>query len=80
MLLVLLATVLIALAQVLGINVLVDSQYPSGEVAEPDAQTGDVYQSPWHMGPGALIYSSVAWLAALLGAFVAGSGCGIRGY
>jgi len=79
-LLALLAAILIAAAQMLGINALVENQLPSGIDSTPQ-QFGlsNITQSSWYMGPGAILWPSVAWIVAVIGVFVGGSGCGVRG-
>jgi len=79
-LLALLAAILIAAAQMLGINALVENQLPSGIDSTPQ-QFGlsNITQSPWYMGPGAILWPSVAWIVAVIGLFVGGSGCGVKG-
>jgi len=69
-LLAILAACCLVLAQFVGVDGLVNNLQPTSSQL-PD------YQTRWYMGPAALIYPSVAYLAAMLGAFTAWTGCGV---
>ncbi|KAH6621587.1 hypothetical protein B0J18DRAFT_467158 [Chaetomium sp. MPI-SDFR-AT-0129] len=72
-LLALLASLCLAAGQALGISTYVSDQRPTA------GNDVDAYQGRWYMGTPALAFSSVAWLSAALGAFVASTGFGVRG-
>jgi hypothetical protein len=79
-LLAVLAALLIAAGQMVGINAYVDTQLPSGIDSVPVlGGLSGVTQSAWYMGPGAIVWPSVAWFAAVWGIVIAASGCGVRG-
>jgi hypothetical protein len=78
-LLALLAAVLLAFGQLLGFNVFVDTQIPDGIDTTPGAQSAAATQGNWYMGKGLLIFTTVAYLAGGLGAFVQGSRLGVGG-
>jgi hypothetical protein len=60
------------LGQILGVDALVVES--SASIAEPP---GDA--SRWYMGKASLVYTSTAYVAAILGIFTAASGCGVLG-
>lgn len=67
-----LGAVCLVLAQILGVQSLVNEQRPT-------ASELDTALSRWYMGPAAYVYTSVAYLAAGLAAFAAVTGCGVKG-
>jgi hypothetical protein len=68
-LLAILSACCVVLAQIVGVDGLVNSLQPTSSQL-PN------YQTRWYMGSAALVYPSVGYLAALLGAFIAWAGSG----
>ncbi|KAF2737784.1 hypothetical protein EJ04DRAFT_510008 [Polyplosphaeria fusca] len=68
-LLALLATACLIFAQILGVQGLVNEQRPTAGESPGDGIIGR-----WYMGTPALVWSTVAWLSALIGVFVAVAG------
>ncbi len=64
---------MLILAQLLGINALVNDQAPNSDFASADAPqpvTDPTVNGDWYMGKASMIWLSTAWLAAGLAAFV----------
>jgi hypothetical protein len=69
----LLAAICIVAAQAVGISAYVTDQHPTA------SESPDGFQNRWVIGRPALVFSSVAWLSAVLGVWVAGTGGGVYG-
>lgn len=68
-LLALLAVLCLVAAQAVGISATVTDRMPTA--GQTPSQSAARWQGRWFMGKPALVYTSVAWLSAVLGVFIA---------
>jgi len=67
-------------AHLLAYNALVSDQAPSGDVSISNPVTGsNPIQSPWYLTHTGVVYASLAWLTAGLGALIASLGACLGG-